>query len=324
MLNGRLWFFATNPTLGQRSLYVSDGTNAGTVALRSFDSEGFFNVTPPQFTALNGMVYFSAFTTKHGTELWQSDGTIKGTTLTADLNRGVNLQDPASSSRPVIMGSQGNHLIFHADNGRNISQSPWSNEGLNELYFLPNASTELAGLPTTSVTYVATNNSQTDVASVLIAPQAIVVDANTNYARSVVTIRINEAFSGDSLSIRNQGAGAEQVAVSGPPTNRQMRVGGVLVATANDGTSTTPLTIRFNHAATQTAIQAVVRAISFSNSLKQPPIGSRSIEIGIVNGLGAPAKPFIVGLVVQPSQTLQSELGIAKAKNTRPAVQSGR
>ncbi len=116
MLNGRLWFFATNPTLGQRSLYVSDGTNAGTIALRSFDSEGFFNITPPQFTALNGLVYFSAFTTKHGTELWQSDGTIRGTKLTADLNRGVNFNESASSSRPVIMGSQGNHLIFNADN----------------------------------------------------------------------------------------------------------------------------------------------------------------------------------------------------------------
>ncbi len=45
MLNGKLWFFGTDLTNGQRSLYVSDGTDAGTIALRRFESEGFLMST---------------------------------------------------------------------------------------------------------------------------------------------------------------------------------------------------------------------------------------------------------------------------------------
>ncbi len=243
-------------------------------------------------------MYFSAFTAKNGTELWQSDGTVKGTVLTADLNRGPNNREPAKGSRPIIMGSQGNHLIFNADNGQNISGNTWSNDDINELYFLPNSPMVLSGLPMTSSLYVAPSTLPTDTTSVTIAPQATVVDINGNYARSVLTFKMKGAYSGDSLTIRNQGSGAEQVVVSGLPTNRQIRVGGVLVATANEGTEETALTVRFNQAATQNAIQAVIRAISFGNRLRQPTIGSRSIEVDIGNGLGAPTKTAIVNVTI--------------------------
>ncbi len=208
--NDRLWFFATNPKTNQRSLYVSDGTAKGTVALRSFEQPDLFAANRPQFTTLNGFVYFSAYTTKQGTELWQSDGTAKGTVLTADLNRGLDSNQLPKSSNPNLMGSQGNYLIFNADNGRNVSGSPWSNESINELYLLPTATAPLSRLQAPSLTQTSADAPQAAAASSLDALHALNSDASMRIAATTKGSNNRER-----VTTSNHGRRADQLLAKG-------------------------------------------------------------------------------------------------------------
>ena len=70
------------------ALYKTDGTAAGTILLRSFDSLGTA-VLLSDLTAVNGGVYFSATSSTIGEEPWFSDGTPQGTYPLAQLVSGT-------------------------------------------------------------------------------------------------------------------------------------------------------------------------------------------------------------------------------------------
>lgn len=53
------------------------------------------NSTPYAFSAINGIIYFSADDGIHGNELWRSDGTGLGTYLIADINIGLEGANPS-------------------------------------------------------------------------------------------------------------------------------------------------------------------------------------------------------------------------------------
>ncbi|MBL0738496.1 T9SS type A sorting domain-containing protein [Flavobacterium sp. GN10] len=85
-INNKLLFFATKADgSGEQTIWVSDGTTNGTVELaniRSSHSSGY----PDNFITLNNKTIFTGKDEKHGTELWQTDGTKEGTSIFADLN----------------------------------------------------------------------------------------------------------------------------------------------------------------------------------------------------------------------------------------------
>ena len=101
-----------------KDLWVSDGTEGGTVKLRNFGSIS-------QLTAINGKVYFTATETSGGpTELWQSDGTASGTSRVSD-----NISE--TFSQPDNLSAFNNHLVFSAStatNGREL----WKTDGTAE------------------------------------------------------------------------------------------------------------------------------------------------------------------------------------------------
>ncbi|MCA9457750.1 MAG: hypothetical protein KC587_13885, partial [Nitrospira sp.] len=88
-VGNKLYFRALNTSVGYQP-YISDGTTAGTRALKpdlflnSLASEG------PWFTDVNGIAFFSANDGITGTELWKSDGTEAGTVLVKDILPGGN------------------------------------------------------------------------------------------------------------------------------------------------------------------------------------------------------------------------------------------
>ncbi|MCP3139552.1 ELWxxDGT repeat protein [Pyxidicoccus xibeiensis] len=85
---GRL-AFAANFEDGARALWTSDGTEAGTFAVKTWPVEtpsSGFRVA--QLTPAGERLFFTAGESAHGSELWVSDGTPGGTQRVADLTPG--------------------------------------------------------------------------------------------------------------------------------------------------------------------------------------------------------------------------------------------
>lgn len=78
----KLYFAADDGTTGTE-LWVSDGTEAGTVLLKDINPSG--SSDPKEFTLYNGKLYFSADDGTNGHELWETDGTEAGTKMTANI-----------------------------------------------------------------------------------------------------------------------------------------------------------------------------------------------------------------------------------------------
>jgi ELWxxDGT repeat protein len=101
ILNGVLIF-------GDRELYKTDGTQAGTVLLKDINTRPASSF-PNQLTDMGGTLYFFANDGNGPSELWRSDGTGAGTTLVKNINSG------ASGVRALTAAS--GQLFFIADDG---------------------------------------------------------------------------------------------------------------------------------------------------------------------------------------------------------------
>jgi ELWxxDGT repeat protein len=121
--NGTL-FFTTGDYWGARHLWKSDGTAAGTTLLKSFLAPP--DKYPPSsilhMTSVSGTLFFSAYDSASGYELWKSDGTPAGTVRVKDINPGLNDSNPAS-----LVSFKG-ALFFSADDGGS-GRELWRSDG---------------------------------------------------------------------------------------------------------------------------------------------------------------------------------------------------
>jgi ELWxxDGT repeat protein len=107
---GLLYFVAQSPQ-GQWSLWRSDGTPQGTLALTDLFDDDVSDSGRPALTGVGNRVYFMASDSTHGRELWSTDGTVAGTGMVKDIAPG-----PASSS-PAWLTAAGGRLWFSAEDG---------------------------------------------------------------------------------------------------------------------------------------------------------------------------------------------------------------
>ena len=84
VVGNKLYFIAENETTG-RELWISNGTEAGTMLLKDI-SPGISSSNITNITNWNGVAYFTANDGTHEDELWTSDGTQAGTHLVKDIN----------------------------------------------------------------------------------------------------------------------------------------------------------------------------------------------------------------------------------------------
>lgn len=125
---GRLYFAARRAPGGPPLPWVSDGTDAGTVALADVALEDipYYVVVPPKhFTELGDRVYFAASGAAHGDELWSTDGTPEGTALVKDIAAGK------LGSHPRSLVAWHGRLYFRA---RDIAHGMelWTSDGTAE------------------------------------------------------------------------------------------------------------------------------------------------------------------------------------------------
>jgi ELWxxDGT repeat protein len=118
-------YFAVNFEDGRRALWKSDGSEAGTVEVRTFPPLPFFS-----FDRLRGLtptadrLFFQASEAATGDELWVTDGTSGGTRLVADLTPGAD-----GSFLSHLTGLGGTLVFFREPPGSTGSVELWRSDG---------------------------------------------------------------------------------------------------------------------------------------------------------------------------------------------------
>ncbi len=113
---------------------------------------------------------------------------------------------------------------------------------------------------------------------------ATVADPDSaNLDTGVLTVSITaNGNANDVLAIRNEGVGAGQIGVSGA----NVTFGGVVIGTFSGGSSSVPLTIALNAAATPSAVQALARKITFRVNGAVTSTLTRTVAFQLTDGDG--------------------------------------
>ena len=115
--------FVSNPdgtVTFDRELFVTDGTEAGTVRLIDINP-GPRPSIPLFLNRFARQFLFRADDGAHGTELWTSDGTAPGTRMLLDINQ-------RGASQPMHLTVAGTRAFFNADDGV-AGAEPWVTDG---------------------------------------------------------------------------------------------------------------------------------------------------------------------------------------------------
>jgi ELWxxDGT repeat protein len=132
-----LWLWVTAPIPGNAA--------SSPHVLKNINAQG--SAEPGEFIPVGGRVYFRADDGVHGSELWRSDGSERGTVLVADVNPGSSSGDPTSfvsfdgrvffSATSPATGRE----VWFADERRGGARvlkdiNPGPSDGINPLGFL--------------------------------------------------------------------------------------------------------------------------------------------------------------------------------------------
>jgi ELWxxDGT repeat protein len=124
---GQTLLFSADDRVNGRELWVTDGTETGTVLFRDLNTvvnpDGGAGVgNPRNLLAAGGRVYFTANDGVHGDELWATQGTAANTQLVRDILPG----SAGSGAIPLALGSGG--IFLTADDGTH-GRELWSSAG---------------------------------------------------------------------------------------------------------------------------------------------------------------------------------------------------
>ena len=134
VLNGKTYFSGKTSASGAE-LWVTDGTDAGTVMLKDIRT-GSTGSNPNFFYTLGNKVIFVADDGTHGAELWVTDGTSNGTVLLKDIAVGATSSLPGSREL-VTSGSSMrgdgmsivNGKLYFAATTTAEGREPWVTDG---------------------------------------------------------------------------------------------------------------------------------------------------------------------------------------------------
>lgn len=116
---GKYLFFLAN----WNELWRTDGTESGTVLLKEL---GYDEDYPPQdFTAVDGILFFTAWDETYGIEIWKSDGTETGTHMVKDINP---MHDACHWEKGCDLVALGDRLLFPAFDGTH-GMELWESDG---------------------------------------------------------------------------------------------------------------------------------------------------------------------------------------------------
>jgi ELWxxDGT repeat protein len=117
---GNTLYFTARGENTDYSLWKSDGTETGTVLVKS--------ISTSNFTAVGDTLYFTASDSINGKELWKSDGTDAGTVLVKDIYPGPGPSTSNDTGSPDYFTALGSTLYFTASEGIN-GRELWKSDG---------------------------------------------------------------------------------------------------------------------------------------------------------------------------------------------------
>ena len=122
-INGTLFFAGRTNELGWE-LYKTDGTAEGTTLIKDINpgnGDGTFILEEDNYLVLDNTLYFRAFTSLQGSELWKTDGTEAGTVPVSDIN-------PFGNSSPRHFLEIDGTIYFSAEDGTSAREL-WKTDG---------------------------------------------------------------------------------------------------------------------------------------------------------------------------------------------------
>ncbi|MFC5768639.1 PKD domain-containing protein, partial [Thauera sinica] len=119
----------------------------------------------------------------------------------------------------------------------------------------------------------------------------------------------------DQLGIRNQGAGTNEIGVSGTTVSFEGTIIGTIVSNGQNGAK---LTVMFNANATSEAVERVIENLTYANTVSNP-IASRTVSIRVTDGDGGASVARTVRIDVVAETDGAVPHGLEKTVNTTVA-----
>ena len=121
LFNNAIYFTYIDIFSSNSSLWKTDGTAGNTVSVRSFgvNSDDFSTVTLLDAAVFNNRLYFTAYDSTYGNEMWSTAGDSASTTLLKDINPDAN------SSNPFFLLDEG-ALVKAVNSGTSLSNFSFS------------------------------------------------------------------------------------------------------------------------------------------------------------------------------------------------------
>lgn len=310
--NGTL-LFTTSTSSDEESLWRCDGTKSGTVKVKDLGiGNGSFlnNVDGTLFMEVG----FQLGVPTRPSVLWKSDGTSEGTLIVRDFTPGQaglysNLFD--LSGKAVFKGrhdasGSGGYELWSSDGtpaGTVIVKDINASIGSNGVFDTSSPNTyQEQGQPTA-----------------ILGPGAFINVPAGVEGGSIRVTYLNGKSSADRISIRNDGLGAGQIAVSG----QNVLYEGIVIG-KRTATDTQTLTVTLNQNARTVSAQALLRAITYENvNRRSMASGQRKLAIELTDKRGTTyAINRLVNLVsINNAPALQGEgAPIYHINNSPPPV----
>ncbi len=139
------------------------------------------------------------------------------------------------------------------------------------------------GLPGAALDYT-----ENDPATIIDATATASDTDSANFDTGTLTIDFTaNGTADDRLAIRDQGTGIGNIQVSGNNISYQPGGSSILIGTFTGGTDgSTPLVITLNSAADATAVQALLRNITYENVSENPSTATRTVRFVLTDGDG--------------------------------------
>ncbi len=165
---------------------------------------------------------------------------------------------------------------------------------------------------------------ENDPATAITSTTAVADVDSTDFNTGTLTVNYTAGGAAeDRLEITNQGTGPGQIGVSGS----NVTFGGTTFGTFTGGSGTTALVVTFNSAAaTPTAVQALVRDVTYRNVSDNPSTATRTVRFVLTDGDGGtslPATRDITVTAVNDAPSVTVPLAQTTAEDTAKTFSSG-